>query len=109
MAGFGTRTKEYSWIDISLGIGLTGVNLNSDNSNISGQRTASAFTISSGIVVKPSKFANLGLFIGSDTLGANDRDVQWIYNRDLWIGLGLNVSFNAITTNQSPDGENKKQ
>lgn len=108
VAGFGKQTMERSWIDLSLGIGLTGVNLNSNNSNIEEQRTASAFTISSGLVLKPSEFANIGLFIGCDNLGMNDRDVDWVYNGNLWIGLGINISFNTITTNQSPDKRNNK-
>ena len=105
VAGFGKRTKESSWIDLSLGIGLTGVNLNSNNSNVTDQRTASAFTVSSGLVVKPSKFANLGLFLGWDNLSASDRDVDWVHNGNLWVGLGINVSFNTITTNQSTNGK----
>jgi hypothetical protein len=101
VAGFGKRRSENSWIDLALGIGLTGVNLTSKNSNVTEQRTASAFTISSGIVLKPSKFANIGLFIGWDNLGANDKDVNWKYNGEMWLGLGINISFNTITTDQT--------
>lgn len=105
VAGFGKRTSETSWIDLSLGIGLTGVNLNSNNSNVTDQRTASAFTVSSGVVVKPSKFANIGLFLGWDNLGVNDRDVDWVHNGNLWLGLGINISFNTITTDESAEGD----
>lgn len=101
VAGFGRRTNENSWLDCSIGLGLTGVGLTPQNSNVIEQRTASAFTISSGIVFKPSKVANIGLFVGWDNLGSNDRDVGWTYNGDMWLGLGLNISFNAITTDKS--------
>jgi hypothetical protein len=107
VAGFGKRTNESSWIDLSLGIGLTGVNLNSNNSNVTDQRTASAFTVSSGIVLKPSKYANIGLFLGWDNLGVNDKDVDWVHNGNLWVGLGINISFNTITTDQSATGDSQ--
>lgn len=109
VAGFGKRTKEYSWLDFSIGIGLSSVNLNSKNSNVTKQRTASAFTVSSGLVFKPSKYANLGIFVGMDNLGETDKEVNWVYNGELWIGLGVNISFNAITTKEYASGRNKKQ
>jgi len=101
VAGFGKRTSENSWIDLSLGIGLTGVNLTSKNSDVTEQTTASTCTISSGIVLKPSKVANIGLFIGWDNLGANDKDVNWKFNGDMWLGLGININFNTIKTDQT--------
>ncbi|WP_299252421.1 hypothetical protein [uncultured Lacinutrix sp.] len=107
VAGFGKRTVENSWIDVSVGLGLTGVNLNSNNSIVTEQRTASAITVSSGLVIKPSKFTNIGLFVGFDTLGANDRAVDWEYNENIWLGVGINVSFNTITTNQSPNAKDQ--
>ncbi|WP_432670777.1 hypothetical protein [Flavobacterium sp. SM2513] len=99
--GLGTQRMDSSWFDLSLGIGLTGVNLNSDNSLVTESRTASAFTVSGGMVIKPSKFANIGIFVGFDNLSRSDRDVDWVHNGNLWVGLGINVSFNAITTTES--------
>jgi hypothetical protein len=108
VAGLGKRSSENSWIDFSLGIGLTGVNLTSKNSDVAEQRTASAFTLSSGVVIKPSKFANIGLFVGWDNLGSNDKDVNWKYNGDMWLGLGINISFNTISTDQSANRKEQK-
>ena len=87
---------------------MTSVNLNELNSNVESDRTASAFTISLGAVVKPAKFANIGLFIGWDSLNAYDEEVRWEYNGKTWVGLGLNISFNEITTSASPQSPNNK-
>lgn len=104
--GFGFRKVNYSFIDVSVGIGLSSINLTSSNTNntVTVERTASAFTASLGAVVKPSQFANLGVFLGSDFLGAKDRDTNWIYKGKLWVGLGLNISFNQIKTEKSASG-----
>ncbi len=102
--GWGSKYKKESWFDASIGLGVTGVNLNSNNSNLSNERTASALTISVGAVVKPAKLVNMGVFIGWDFLGKDDREVDWIYNRKTWIGLGINISFNQIKN----DNPNKK-
>lgn len=107
IAGFGSYISERSWLDLSFGLGLTGIKLNPDNSEVEEDRTASAFTTSFGIVVKPKPYANLGLFIGWDFLGKNDREVNWQYNKGTWLGLGMNISFNEVTTEKSP--ENKKE
>lgn len=101
VAGFGSIYKDYSYADFSIGIGLTSVKLTPINSLVLDDRTASAFTVSTGVILKPSKYANLGLFVGVDNLGASDRDVNWIYNGKVWYGVGINISFNSITTDQT--------
>lgn len=107
--GFGTHKNPESWFDLSGGIGLTGVNLNSKNSEVTEERTATAFTASIGGVFKINRWANMGLFLGYDWLGAKDREVNWKYNGDLWIGLGINISFNSIKTDDNTFIRQKKQ
>lgn len=105
--GFGFDTDDFSMADVSVGIGLTSVNLNTSNSKVTEERTASALTISTGLLLKPAKFVNFGIFVGWDTLNANDKSVNWVYNGKTWIGLGINVSFNEIiTTNPKNVGSN---
>lgn len=99
--GYGSRKDQSSFIDYSVGIGLTSVNLNSKNSLVTEDRTASAFTLSTGVVFRPSKFANIGIFIGWDYLGQKDREINWIHDGDLWMGLGINISFNEVKTSKS--------
>jgi hypothetical protein len=100
--GFGKRTSNTSWIDVSGGIGITSINLNSTNSNVVDSRTASALTLSLGGVFKPAQNANIGLFIGGDFLGKSDRATDWVYNKNLWLGVGINISFNKIETTDPP-------
>jgi hypothetical protein len=99
--GFGSIYKQDSWFDASIGLGLTGVNLNSKNSNVTEDRTASAFTFSLGGVIKPARYANIGIFMGWDFLGQNDNEVDWKHDGNAWIGLGINVSFNEVKTEKT--------
>lgn len=102
IAGLGSIKSQNSWIDLSLGLGLTGITLTPLNSDVTEQKTTSAFTITSGVVFKPSKFANIGVFLGSDNLGKSDRSINWKYNGELWIGLGINIGFSQINTTEQP-------
>lgn len=99
--GFGSIYKQDSWLDTSIGIGLTGVNLNNKNSTVTEDRTASAFTFSLGGVIKPAKYANIGLFLGWDFLGQNDNEVDWKYDGKTWVGIGINVSFSEVKTERT--------
>jgi hypothetical protein len=99
VSGFGFPTSKESCFDISAGIGISSINLNSKNSVVTEDRTASALTISTGVLFKPAKYANIGFFFGWDNLSSNDKSVNWEYNGKLWIGLGLNITFNEISTN----------
>jgi hypothetical protein len=112
IAGWGSRNKPDSWFDASLGIGITGVTLNAKNTNntIIKNRTATAFTLSTGAVFKPLSYVNFGVFGGWDFLGNQDRDeVNWIYNGKFWLGLGINISFNVLKTQQTTDKGGKYQ
>ena len=101
VAGFGKRTQEESIIDGSFGLGITNISLTPRNSSVEQDRSASAFTMSVGLVYKPVRSINFGLFLGWDFLGANDQDVHWDYNGEPWLGLGINISFNEIKTSQT--------
>ncbi|WP_167617712.1 hypothetical protein [Maribellus sediminis] len=101
--GFGSYYNQESWFDASLGIGLTKVNLTAKNTKntVPQNRTASAFTLSVGGVFKPAPKINGGVFIGWDFLSADDRDVNWIYNGKMWVGLGINISLNDVETDSN--------
>jgi len=101
--GFGKQTREDSWLDLSWGLGLTKVNLDSDNSDVTEKRTASALTTSVGGTIKLNQYANLGIFLGWDFLDKQDRKTNWIYNKKSWFGVGINVSFERIKTEKTAD------
>jgi hypothetical protein len=103
----GRRPTSLSQWEGSVGIGLTSVNLNSNNSSLTESRTASALTLSTGILWKPSDFANIGVFIGWDNLSADDRKSNWKYNNKAWFGLGININFSRIKNNVPPKNEIK--
>jgi hypothetical protein len=100
--GFGSRYKRESWFDASFGVGLTGVVLNEDNSDFDpgegdqASRTASAFTLSFGGVLKPRDNINIGLFLGWDFLNAQDRKLNWDYDGKRWVGIGINITFSEV-------------
>ena len=100
--GFSPRTYNYSLVDFSLGVGITGVKLNSINSEVARPITVAAFTTSIGLIYKPAEYANVGVFIGWDSLGGDDRNLQWDYNNDMWLGVGINVTFAKVETNKEP-------
>ncbi len=105
VVGFGKKESQESWFDVSAGIGVTSINLTEDNSNVTENRTATALTLSLGTVFKFDEFANLGIFIGGDFLGKSDRSVDWVYNKNLWIGVGLNISFTRVETDEPAENE----
>jgi hypothetical protein len=87
IVGWGSVKSKRSWFDASIGLGVTGVNLNSKNSLVTQNRTATALTVSLGALFKPTNYVNFGVFIGQDYLGERDKDVNWKYNGKTWIGL----------------------
>lgn len=99
--GFGSQNKTESFLDLSIGLGITQIKLDSLVSNVTDSRSSGALTVSLGGVIKPSEFVNFGVFVGYDFLGKSDRDVDWIFNNKPWIGLGVNISFEKIPTNES--------
>ncbi len=77
----------------SIGIGLSSINLNNKNSNVTEERTASAFSTSFGLILHFDKNINLGIFSGLDLLGNNDKEVNWKYDKKPWLGIGINIGF----------------
>lgn len=110
LLGWGKSTTASSWIDGSVGLSITKINLTKDNSNLIDSRSASALTFSIGGILKLNQLVknpyidknpiNLGFFMGFDSLGANDLKVDWVYNKQLWIGIGINVGLTPTSTNQ---------
>ncbi|WP_425638810.1 hypothetical protein ACPUEN_04350 [Algoriphagus yeomjeoni] len=108
IAGFGSVYEERSWFDMSFGIGLSSIELNQDNSSlVEENRTAAAFTLSLGALFKPKDYMNFGLFLGWDSLGRDDRGVNWVYDNKPWLGIGINISFNEIVTDVAAKDKNK--
>lgn len=109
ISGFGSIYREESWLYFSLGLGMAQINLNSQNSNVSENRTASALTYSLGLMVNPFKYTSVGLFIGQDKLGETDSGVNWTYDRQSWVGFGVSVNLNEIiSSNKSIVPKNQK-
>ncbi|OUS00377.1 hypothetical protein A9Q86_10415 [Flavobacteriales bacterium 33_180_T64] len=101
IARFGLKKKEHMYIDLSLGISITKVDLNSDNSLLGTQGTdfadietlsPTAFTYTFGVLFNLAENVNLGAYLGWDRLQSSDNKTQWIYNRKPWLGIGLNIS-----------------
>lgn len=116
LLGIGKVRSPNSYVDCSLGFSITKINLSSDNSAVSESRTASALTFSSGLIFKLDQFfkspyiaknpINVGFFAGFDSLGATDLKAGWIYNKQLWIGIGLNVGISPVATNSGVTSKN---
>jgi len=102
------RANESIWIlEPNFGIGLTKINLNSKNSSVLEDRTANAFTVSGGLLIRFSENINFGMFLGKDILGNTDRNVNWKYNKKTWLGLGINISLNTTKEkNEEPGKQN---
>ena len=83
--------------------------MNSKNTDsiVTTERTANALTLSSGVLLRFSEKINLGLFGGWDFLSKTDKDTNWIYDRKLWIGVGINISFNSSGEKRESKGNNK--
>lgn len=113
IVGWGSRYQPQSQYDVSFGLGLTKVELSPINSRTDEERTASALTFSLGGVWKPTPYANVGMFLGWDWLGAKDQNVNWNHDGRVWLGIGVNVSFNAPktadNTGKSGDNHNEKK
>jgi|GEM_PF-1994112 len=107
--GFGSRYKKESLVDASVGVGITSVDLTPQNSSLeTGERTATALTFSIGALINFTQTANIGIFYGVDLLGQTDSDMKWKHDGKGWLGIGINVSFNIISTdNTNTDFENK--
>lgn len=109
--GWGTKRNANSWFDASCGIGITGVTLDSRNTNIPDtipSRTASALTISLGTVFKPSPTTSIGFFFGWDFLGAKDKEVEWVHQGNMWLGVGIGISLSPLKSEKPATGKQKQ-
>ncbi|GGX08754.1 hypothetical protein [Aquimarina muelleri] len=100
---------EDSWLyEPSIGIGISSINLNSKNSNVSEERTASAFSSSIGLILHFDKNINIGLFSGMDFLGNSDIEADWKYNKKIWFGIGVNIGF-SLSESKGESSNNKPE
>ena len=92
--------RENRFLEGSLGIGISRVNLDNNNSNLGSvdnpSQTAleqTAFTVSLGIVFYYDGL-NAGLFLGWDHLsGKAQKQFEWIHNQKPWLGIGVNIGI----------------
>ena len=96
------RRRENSYVDLSFGVGLTKVDLNSSNSDLGtgvydsiDVLSPSAFTITSGALVNLARNVNFGIYLGWDFLSTVDNKANWIYNKKAWLGIGINISLSG--------------
>lgn len=101
------RLKYDKWLlTPTLGIGLSTVNLNPENSDLisgseSENRTASALTLSTGLMIQFSNTINLGFQLGFDYLSNSDKSIRWKYDRKPWLGIGINIGISVSETKNS--------
>lgn len=116
ISSFGLRTKEHATIDFSIGIGITKVALNKENSDLGEEGldfenvdvlSPAAFTISFGAHITLAKNVNFGIYYGWDKLSSADNKAKWIYNKKPWLGIGLNVGFSGKANDSSSSSENQ--
>lgn len=107
------RHYENLFIDFSIGVSISKVNLNEDNSllgtgdfeNIK-TLNPSAFTFTAGVLFGLAKGVNVGGYIGWDSISSADNKANWIYNKKPWLGIGIGIvagspdSHAANTVNQ---------
>ncbi|WP_300021175.1 hypothetical protein [uncultured Maribacter sp.] len=107
-----SRYYEDLFIDFSIGLSISKVNLNEENSllgtgDFENTKTLnpSAFTLTAGVLFGLAKGVNIGGYIGWDSISSADNRANWIYNKKAWFGIGIGIvagspdSHNANTTN----------
>ncbi len=92
-----------------LGIGLTAISLNEDNSDIEATSNLSAFSFNGGLILHITENVNLGVILGFDYLSGKDqKKYDWVHNGKGWVGLGVNIAFaTGGSENSRNSGENK--
>ena len=100
--------RQNRFIEGSVGLGISRVNLNEDNSNL-GSTIASeqglveqtAFTFSIGTVFYYEGI-NAGIFLGWDYLsGKTQKQFNWVHNQKPWLGVGINIGIGQAKNNNS--------
>lgn len=104
---YNRRQEKGFAIEPLLGIGLSSINLNKENSNIVDSSNLSAFSFNSGIIFHITDNVNLGAILGFDYLSSNDqKKYDWKYNGNGWLGLGINIAFSTGSENTRNPSEN---
>ena len=79
-----------------VGIGVTGIDINTANSNSTTVAKLTAYTVNTGGLVYITENINVGILVGWDILSATDqKNYGWKYNGKPWLGLGINFSFSV--------------
>ena len=93
-------TERNRYFEFTGGIGITKVNLKPSNSNLENETLSpAAFTIAFGGIFHYDN-VNAGLFLGWDTIsGEEQQKYDWIHNKTLWLGLGLNIGISDTSKN----------
>jgi hypothetical protein len=103
---------EHRFVDLSIGIGISKVNLTPENSDIGSGNgdfadvealSPAALTTSFGLLFNLAANVNGGVYLGWDRLSSADQRTGWVYNREHWWGFGLNVTF-GTGTNETDGG-----
>ncbi len=107
------RKVDNDWlISPTLGIGLSTIKLNPKNSSLieseDSNRSASAFSLSGGILLELKETINLSFQYGFDFLGNDDKDTNWKYNRQPWLGIGINIGFPISKNNDENENDKNK-
>lgn len=102
------RKRENGFIIQPLvGFGITSVTLDNTNSNKEEASNLTAFTPNIGCLLNINENINFGLFLGKDILADKDkRQFSWKYNKDTWLGFGINISFSKEKENTAESAKN---
>lgn len=110
----GVRSEEHLYADLSLGVGLTKVGLNADNSLLGTVGTdfentevlsPTAFTFTTGLLLNFAKNVNAGVYVGWDWLSSADNRADWIHQGEPWLGIGINIVFTGEANKSSAKGK----
>ena len=107
--------KEDRYIELTAGVAITQINLNYEVYDSGGvflsneSATPTALTLAFGGVWHFAPNVNAGVFVGWDHLKETDQILyKWEYNKKLWVGLGVNLSFGKDKAQNSQEKENQK-
>jgi hypothetical protein len=102
------RRKEKGFaLEPLLGIGLSAISLNKDNSDFQETTNLSAFSFNGGFIFHITDTVNLGAILGFDYLSDVDqKKYNWVHNGNGWLGLGVNIAFGTGSENTRNAGSN---
>ena len=83
-----------------IGIGVTGIDINTANSRSTVVAKPIAYTVNTGGLIFIKENINIGVLLGWDILSAADQEnYGWKHNGKPWLGLGINFSFSVADKN----------